>query len=90
MRIFNLTAPNFMVNKTYKVSQEETGVHISVSSPFVGNWDFQITQMTYEEVCNALNLYCAGALIQNCFSSLPPAVRENFMTPPSLWESMND
>lgn len=90
MRIFNLTAPNFMVNKTYKVSQGEGVVNISVSSPFVGNWDFEISQMTYEQVCSALNLYCAGALAQNCFPSLPAAIRENFITPPSLWKNIDD
>ncbi len=90
MKTFNLESPNFMVNKTYKViNNEDESVSISVSSPFIGNWDFNLTEMSYEQVCYALNLYCAGALIQTCFSNLPPSLREKFITPPSLWEGMN-
>ena len=87
-KIFNFTALNFMVNKTFTVKELPEGVHVNVSSPFLGNWDFQLDSMTYSQVCFSLAKYCAGALIQDCFPSLPVDVREKFLTPPSLWETM--
>ncbi len=90
MRTFNFTSPNFMNNKTYKISQSDAVLNISVSSPFLGNWDFQLNEMTYDQLSHALKAYCAGALIQDCFSNLPPATRENFITPPSLWDNLGD
>ena len=89
MKTYNFTAPNFMINKTYKIYQQNDKVKILVSSPFLGNWDFEISEMTYDQVSYALNSYCAGALVQDCFSNLPPILRENFITPPSLWENMD-
>lgn len=86
MREFAFKAPNFMINRTYRVVQEEGVVTVSVASPFLGNWEFQLTSMSYEQVCASLSLYCSGSLIQDCFEALPPSLRENFMTPPSMWE----
>ena len=85
MKIFAFTAPNFLTNRTYKVTEENNVVTVSVASPFLGNWEFELTSMTYEEVCSSLTLYCSGTLIQDSFQALPPPLRENFMTPPSMW-----
>jgi hypothetical protein len=79
-----------MVNKTYTVIQKEDIVSISVASPFIGNWEFQLNEMTYEEICSALNAYCSGELVQTCFSNLLPTIRENFITPPALWKNIYD
>jgi hypothetical protein len=91
-KVFNLTAPNFMLNKTYKLSKTGTGTLISVASPFVGNWEFEIdsSELDYGLLCLNLTRYCGGELIQDCFPMLSRQKRENFITPPHIWETLND
>jgi hypothetical protein len=91
-KVFNLTSPNFMLNKTYKVSKTTTGALICVASPFVGNWEFEISssELDYGLLCLSLTRYCAGELIQNCFPTIAPEKRESFITPPHIWETLND
>lgn len=86
-KLFKFTAPNFMVNKTYLVKELPQATQINVSSPFLGNWEFELDSMTYSQICFSLSKYCSGALIQDCFPSLPANARENFLTPPALWET---
>ena len=86
--IFNFTAPNFMINKTFLVKELPEAVHVNVSSPFLGNWDFELDSMTYPQVCFALSKYCKGDLIQDCFPNILPDLRENFITPPNLWKTI--
>lgn len=91
-KVFNLISPNFMINKTYKLSESTNSTLISVSSPFVGNWDFEInsSDLDYNSICLSLARYCNGELVQDCFPSLLPAQRENFITPPRMWENIYD
>ena len=85
MKVYSLTSPNFMANKVYKVFNKETFTLIQVSSPFVGNWEFELNSMTYEQVCFGLERYISGKLIQEAFPNLSVDEREGFITPPSMW-----
>lgn len=91
-KVFNLVCPNFMLNKTYRLSQTGNTTLILVSSPFVGNWEFEINSsiLDYNTICLNLARYCNGELVQDCFPTLPPEQRENFITPPQMWENIYD
>ena len=85
MKIYNLTSSNFMANKVYKVSKKENFTLIEVSSPFIGNWEFELTSISYEQICFGLERYVSGKLIQESFPNLSVDERESFITPPSMW-----
>ena len=85
MKIFDLMCKNFLARKTYKVHDKDSCVLIEVSSPFITSWNFELTSLTYEQVCFALQEYISGKLIQECFPTLSIDERENFITPSCMW-----
>ena len=83
--IFNYTAANFMTNKQYKVYNLNELTLVKISSPFLGNWEFKISSISFEDILKGLKLYMSGELIQDCFPSLTPSERECFITSPRMW-----
>ena len=85
MKVFDFISPNFLVNKTYKVHQKDESTLIQVSSPFLGNWEFELKSINHDLICLGLQRYMSGEYIQDCFPNLTVEQRERFITPPSMW-----
>ena len=67
---------------TSKLSQTHSSV--KVKSPFLGEWNFQIS-IPFNELNAKLNTYCQNELnIQDIFNNLTPLEREKFLSDPSI------
>ena len=72
MKTFSFKPQNMFMHKIFKIEPKSSNIQkVYVQSSMLGNWDFLLENISYEDLSEKLTVYCqCDKLLQEVFSNL--------------------
>ena len=82
---------NTFMHKTFQIENvSNTTQKIHVKSDFLGSWSFNLDNISFQNLCEKMEIYCECVeLLQNIFPELTSVQREYFLTSPQMQMPFN-